>query len=62
MKPKFYKILVDSIETGIDMGYHRAFKYNDNPTPDTIKESIYIEVMNAIHENFDLTEELKNEG
>lgn len=55
--PKTFYILGDAIESGIAMGYERAFKHDDNPSSDVIKQSIYEEVINSIFEVFELKED-----
>ena len=53
MKPKIYPVLEMCLENGITLGYNRAFKHNDHPTEDAIKESIHKEILNEIYEWFD---------
>ena len=57
IKPKSYTILQRAVEEGCKMGYNRAHKHVDNPTPQQIQESIINEVMNAICEVFYFEEE-----
>ena len=52
MKPKFYPILTDCIERGVQFGLQRAFKYDDNPPQHLIEESINSEILNQLHEYF----------
>ena len=52
MKPRFYKLLEQSVEDGARRGYHRAFKHNDSPSEDSILESITNCIMGELHENF----------
>ncbi len=52
MKPKTYHILSNSIESGILLGYRRAFKHNDNPLEESIVESIHHSIMNEVSEYF----------
>ena len=60
MKLNSYKIVDDAIEKAIDYGYRRAFKYNDNPTEEHVKEQIHSSIMSDLSEliNFDNTDEL----
>ena len=53
MKPKIYPVLEMCLEKGITLGYNRAFKHNDHPTEDAIKESIHKAILNEIYEWFD---------
>lgn len=52
MSPKFYEVLEMAIEQGVSYGYERAFKYQDDPSPDHIKAVIAENVMTSIHEWF----------
>ena len=52
MKPKLYVILEQAIEEGVRSGWHRAYKHNDKPHEDAVKEFIEDAVMSAIHEYF----------
>lgn len=52
LKPNTYKILEDVVEVGINGGYSRAFKYDDKPSDDHIRETILHYVMLSISENF----------
>lgn len=53
MKPKEYKILELAIEEGVNYGYNRAYKYNDNPLEFEIKNEIHDAVLTSICEWFD---------
>ena len=57
MKPKFRVILDQAINEGVRRGYSRSFKHNENPTEETIIETIEDCVMGSIHEYFDFPEE-----
>lgn len=52
MKPKMYKILNTAIEEGVRDGWRRAYKHNDNPHEDAVKEFIEDAVMSSIHDYF----------
>lgn len=54
---KAYSIIDDAVERGIGFGWHRAHKYVDNPTEETIKEKMRDEVMLALTEVLDFSEE-----
>lgn len=47
-----YTILAECIERGIELGYNRAYKYADNPSPTTFKNAIYDAVTTEISEYF----------
>jgi len=57
MKPKFRVMLDQAISEGVLRGYRRAFKHNENPTEETIIETIEDCVMGSIYEYFDFPEE-----
>lgn len=54
MKPKFYRVLEMAIDSGVSLGLHRAYKHDDNPSEDTIREHISREVLNELHEWFNI--------
>lgn len=47
---KVYQVIQRAVEEGIAHGYRRAFKHTDSPSEDLVKESIEVEVMNALDE------------
>ena len=57
MTPKFRVILDQAISEGVLRGYRRAFKHNENPTEETIIETIEDCVMGSLYEYFDFPEE-----
>ena len=57
MKPKYYPVLQMAIENGISLGYSRAFKYDDDPSAEVMKESINASILNEIHEWFEFSDE-----
>jgi len=52
MKPNTYKIIQECLETGISLGYNRAFKHSDNPSAQVVKDQIYEAIMTEICEWF----------
>lgn len=56
MRPKVYQLLEMCVEYGVERGYNRAFKHNDEPDEAAIKESIQNCVMGEICEWFDFEE------
>jgi hypothetical protein len=57
MKPRFYKLLEESIEAGAKRGYVRAFKHTDSPKEEAIIESITNCIMGELHENFEFDDD-----
>lgn len=57
MKPKFQNILVNAVESGVALGYRRAFKHTDSPKEDHILQTIVTAVMSEIYENFTFEDE-----
>ena len=57
MKPKFRLILEMAIDEGVSTGYYRAHKHAEDPSPETIIESIQEHVMSKMYEYFDFEEE-----
>lgn len=53
MRPKTLLVLDQCIETGVARGFARAFKHDDNPTPEAIKRHIYENIIAEIYEWFD---------
>ena len=57
MKAKTRVILEMAIEEGVRRGYSRAHKHIENPSENTIIQSIEEHVMSAIYEYFTFDEE-----
>lgn len=57
MKPKFHNILINAVESGVALGYRRAFKHTDSPKEDYILETIVTAVMSEIYESFTFDDE-----
>lgn len=53
MKVRTWVILERAVEEGIAYGYRRAFKHDDHPDEETIKEALLNSVMSSISEVFD---------
>lgn len=53
MKPKFYPLLQQCIEHGLERGWYRAHKHDDNPSSDTIQYNQYEAIMSELHEWFE---------
>lgn len=47
-----YKIMSECVERGVEYGYMRAYKHNDDPSEEFIKNEIMEHVMNEICEMF----------
>jgi len=56
MKAKTLLLLERCVEDGIDRGYQRAYKHDDDPTKHQIKDRIFEGVMNEIYGWFDFGE------
>jgi hypothetical protein len=61
MKPKTLKALEAAIETGIEYGYSRAYKHDDDPAETYIKSCISDAVWTELYEWFDMGDEVKND-
>lgn len=57
MKIKVYDLLRDAVENGAAMGVRRAYKHTENPSQDAIIASVENEVMLAIGNIFDFSDE-----
>lgn len=53
MKPKLIPLLEQCIETGINRGWDRAWKHNDNPSAAIVSERIREAIWLELHEWFD---------
>lgn len=59
MKANEYMVLDMAIEHGVEIGFNRAHKHTEHPTPDQIKKAIYNAVLNEVCEWFTLEGENK---
>ena len=53
MKPKILPVLEMCIENGLNYGYTRAFKHDDNPSEEFITNTIKESIMHELSEWFD---------
>ena len=53
MKPNAYKLMLQCIEVGVQIGWRRAHKHNDTPDEDAIKTAIENAIQNEICEWFE---------
>lgn len=60
MKPREYIILHECVESGVSIGWARAHKHHDSPTPGQIQAAIEDMVMLKINEYFVLEDEQNN--
>jgi hypothetical protein len=56
MKPKTLKVLEAAIETGIELGFNRAFKHDEAPSEQYIKSCISDAIWTELYEWFDIEE------
>ena len=52
MRAKTYVILQRAIEEGYKRGWHRAYKYSENPSPESIEDEVTSAIMGEICEIF----------
>ena len=53
MKPKYYAIINQCIETGCRYGVSRAHKHTEEPSYEQIEEAVHEAIMNEIHTYFE---------
>ena len=58
MKIKTYVVLTECIENGIEAGWKRAHKHDDNPSAEVIKRCIDDAISVQLGEYFDFSDEL----
>jgi hypothetical protein len=58
VRAKAYAILTRAIEDGLEWGWSRAHKHNDNPDREAVLEAMYSEVLNSICEVFDFDDNI----
>jgi hypothetical protein len=57
MKPKHRTIIEEAISNGISRGYYRAFKHDENPSPEAIIENIEEAVWGSLYEYYSFDDE-----
>ena len=57
MKPKLINLIEQCIETGIQRGWNRAFKHDDVPPEDMVRERIREAIWLELYEWFDFDED-----
>lgn len=62
MTPKFYPVLAQCLETGLVLGWNRAHKHTDAPTPEAIQAAQHAAINDQIHEWFDFPEAPSENG
>jgi len=50
IKVHVYPIVADAITTAIELGWKRAYKHTDNPSPEIIKQEIETAILNSLCE------------
>ena len=61
MKVKEYNLLTQCVENGVEHGMRRAYKYDDKPSNEQIKQTIVDSVLLEISEWFNFDENVKDE-
>ena len=56
LEVKVYTVLEECIESGINWGFIKAYKHDDNPSEDKIKEELLRAIMLNISEKFNFPE------
>jgi hypothetical protein len=56
MKPDAYRVIIHAVEQGVNYGYRRAYKHDDNPSEEVVIDCIEDEVINQICEWFSFDE------
>ena len=56
LEVKVYTVLEECIESGINWGFIKAYKHDDNPYEDKIKEELLRAIMLNISEKFNFPE------
>lgn len=54
--PRVWVLLDDTLENGIALGWNRAHKHDDSPTPERIREAIREACLTAVCEAFHIIE------
>ena len=54
MKPKIRELLERCIEDGVALGYHRAFKHDEVPSEEWVRQCIVNSIWLEIDEWFDI--------
>ena len=57
VKFKAWQVISTAVEEGAAHGVHRAYKYTDHPSENTIAESVESEVMNSLAEVIDFDDD-----
>lgn len=52
IRAKVYPLMYDAVEVGITIGWNRAHKHVEHPSPNAIQDAITQAVMNEICERF----------
>jgi hypothetical protein len=61
MKVNEYNVMLTAVENGVSVGYVRAHKHTETPTPAALQTAITDAVMNEVCEWFKFEEEEKDE-
>ena len=52
LRPRTFKVLEQAVHDGVVLGWNRAFKHDENPSPDMIQDTIRANVLQQIDEWF----------
>ena len=56
MRVNWYALIIDCIERGLEAGWHRAHKHNDNPEPAVIRDAQLDAIMMELNDYIDFSE------
>lgn len=56
MRARVWPVLMEAIETGINIGWNRARKHTDTPSENAIKEALLVAISTELAEKFDIDE------
>jgi hypothetical protein len=57
IRAKAYPLKREAVEVGLRLGWHRAHKHTERPTPDAIQEAQEQAVMTEISERFSFSDD-----
>lgn len=60
MQPNTLKLLEQCVETGLKLGWNRAYKHGGNPPQEYVQEQQFDAILNEIHEWFNFPDSNAN--